>query len=135
MLNHMIAMSPASDYRRDNYGVLLESDTIHTVTGAGVHNRHHGHVLEVWENRPSRANGADPAVLVDPFGRPTEDRYTVILAAKATVIAARPTGDEKADGTVIALGDHVTLTVAGFPTHTYRVQAGRMTDPVAVRIA
>lgn len=129
-----IELGPSTDYRRAAYGIVLESVTVHTISGPGVHNRHHAHKIEVWENRPSKVAGADPDQLVDPHGQPTEAPYTVITAAQASVISAHPIARDPY-GAALAIGDVVVLTLHGYRIGIYTITAGRLADPHLVPVA
>lgn len=116
---HTIAMKPASDYRRSNYGVLLESETRHPVAGRGFHNPHHHHTIEVWENRRG----------TDPFGKPTDQAHTILMNAQASCISAHPQAPVSY-GETLRVGDRVQLEVGGFPIGEYVIQAGYLRDPI-----
>lgn len=127
-----IDLKPDTDYRRDNYGVLLVSETLHTMSGRGVHNRSFNHEIEVWENRPAKWNGADPDQLVTPHGEPTEERYTFLTKAVPTVITAWPE-ERQEQGPGLAVGDQVELYVHGLSIGTFTVTAGVLRDPILLK--
>lgn len=129
-----INLRPTATYRRDNYGVLLESETVHDMTGSGLHNRHHPHRIEVWENRPSKVHGADPDVLVTPHGDPTEERYTILTSAQAVVISDPPQ-QRDVEGPVLAVGSRVALAVNGFEIGEYVIHPAPLRDPVLLPLA
>lgn len=129
-MNTTINLQPASPYRGETYGVLLESETQHDVTGPGVHNRHHPHRLDVWEHR-RRYNDGDEVLWVDPHGNPTKARYSYLLSARPVVIAARPV-DRTPEGPALAIGDVVTLAIHGYELGQFRVTARPLADPVLV---
>jgi hypothetical protein len=124
-----IDLKPADDYRRDNYGVLLESETLHTMSGRGVHNRSFNHEIQVWENRPSKVTVADPDQLVTPHGQPTEERYHFQTKAVPTVLTAWKE-ERQEQGPGLAVGDQVELYVQGFSIGTFTVTAGVLRDPI-----
>jgi hypothetical protein len=130
-----VDLLPAGDYRRDQYGVLLVSHTEHDVKGRGVHNPHHPHQIEVWENRPGKFRGADPDVLVSPVdNQPTDEQYTVLLSPRAVVISAHP-GEQTPQGATLYLGDVVELAIHGYVIGTYRIDARPHHNPHLTRVA
>lgn len=129
-----VDLKDAGDYRRDNYGVLMESVTRHTVTGKGVHNRGYNHRVDIWENRPSRARDADPSVIVDPHGNPTAERYSYLLKAEAGVIAAHPY-EREPQGADLAPGDVLTLRIYGYDLGDFQIRVTRaFHDPELVLV-
>ncbi len=99
------------------------------MTGAGLHNRHSDHVVKVWQNRERDGQ------LIDPHGRPTTDSHSVTTSAQATVITAHPAlRNQQPVGPALAVGQLVRLTVNGYPLGTYRIEAGRLSDPVLVKV-
>lgn len=118
-----VEMVPADAYRTEHYGVLLASAAKYGVQGRGFHNPSFFHVVEVWENREGQ----------DPHGRPTEAKHTVLLNAQPSVISTRPNTDLYADETLL-IGTEVELVVNGFPIGSYRIEAGRLSDPTLVPI-
>lgn len=131
---HTIALVPEQPYRRDQYGVLLVSETVHTILGRGVHNRGFAHEIAVWENRPSKARDADPSVLVTPHGQPTEERYTILTSAQATVISATRDPNEREHGEALAIGEIVELTIHGYAIGQFTITAGNLRDPHLVPV-
>lgn len=132
MTTHRINLRPDADDRRDSYGVLLVSEQVHRVTGRGVHNPHHNHEIQVWENRPSKARGADPDVKVTPYGDPTEEDYTFTTSAQATVISAHRLGNERTEGDTLAIGDVLELAVNGYVLGRFVLTAKSLHDPILV---
>lgn len=127
MAVHRVEMKPASTYRSREYGVLLESVTRHDMTGPGVHNRHHPHSIQVWENR------VRDGVLTDPHGKPTSERYSVLTSAHAVVITAHRE-ERPPQGPMLQVGDTVILHVNGFEIGQYEVTAKALHDPVLVKV-
>lgn len=120
-----INLIPASDYKRETYGIVLVSETEHRFTGRGIHNPHHGHVLQVWNN--AKREQADGTFL-DPHNRPTPMLHSFEWAPEALVIAAHPVFRRQA-GESLVLGDHVELYVHGFRIDEYVVEARPLHDP------
>lgn len=123
-----IDLKAASDYRRSNYGVLLESTTQHSVVGRGVHNRHHPHRLDVWANKADIVEGKP--CFIDPRNRPTEQPYSFLLSAQAVVISARRIGDEVEEGPDLAIGEVVRVTVHGLSLGWFQIRAQQLRDPI-----
>lgn len=129
-----IDLRPASDYRRKHYGVLLESTTEHDVTGRGVHNRHHPHVVDVWQNKQRPDYSGQAEAYSDPRGGTTDQPYTFLLKARAVVIALNGPGPEQEPGETLALGDVVRLTVHGFSLGWFQIMNRPLHDPHLVPI-
>lgn len=130
MTIHTIDLGPEASSRREAYGVLLTSETRHTVTsGAGkrVHNPHHPHRLDVWENR-EHSIGSKTAGYLDPSNRPTSERYSYLLSPLAVVISASHQS-RVPEGPTIAIGDRVELKVHGYSLGLFRVDARPLHDP------
>lgn len=128
MTVHTINLGPEASSRREAYGVLLTSETRHTVTsGAGkrVHNPHHPHRLDVWENRVEVPGSG---VFTDPSNRPTSERYSYLLSPLAVVISASHQS-RAPEGPTIAIGDRVELKVHGYSLGLFRVDARPLHDP------
>lgn len=107
----------------------MTSATQHMFTGPGIHNRNHAHSLDVWENRPSKARGADPSVIVDPRGRPTDEPYSFLWSPHANVIALHPVGDQPVMGEPLALGDLVAVRIHGYVLGVFKVEAQSLSNP------
>lgn len=122
---HEINLIPTDAYRRDTYGVILESESRHTVTGRGVHNPGYDHRIDVWENRPARDGSGG---LVDPHGKRTEDTYSYLLKACATVITARREV-RPPQGPTLKIGDVVRLKISGYSIGEYQIRAKMLHDP------
>lgn len=133
-----INLQPTDAYRRETYGVLFESETRHSVRGPLVHNASFPHRIDVWENKTkhdpsSRFADAEGNVRLTPYGHPTADRYSYLLAPQAVAIVRDPAmRDHTPEGPVLAIGDEVELAVHGYVLGTFRVEARRMADPILV---
>lgn len=124
-----IELKPADSYSTEHYGILFESVARYPMTGAGLHNRHHDHIVKLWENRERDGQ------LIDPHGRPTTDSHSVTTSAQAIVITAHPAmRNEQPRGEALAIGEVVQLTVNGYPIGEYRIEAGRLSDPDLVKV-
>lgn len=123
-----------SDYRRDTYGVLLTSKTRHRVTGRGVHNPHHDHTLDVWENKMRDDYAGQAEAYKDPRGGFTEARYSFLLSPHANVIALNPIDDGLEQGDDIALRDIVQVTIEGFSIGWFQVFAKPLQNPHLVPV-
>lgn len=132
--------------RRDFYGITHVSATVHDVTGPGVHNRHHPHKVQVWDNatRPRDETSESmkyhpqqhlrhlPGKYIDPNGRPTDDMVTFLLSAESVVISNPPTIVRY--GTALAIGDEVRLRFPdGILSVPMTVTARSLRDPELVR--
>jgi hypothetical protein len=125
-----IEVQPAGDYWRDNYGILLESASVHAASGRGFHNPSFNHVVQVWENRPAKG-GPHKGEVVTPDGKLTDETHTVCLKAQPTVISAHP-GEPLKYGPALSVGTRVRLEVGGYPIGEYVVQARQLADPILV---
>lgn len=123
-----------SDYQRDNYGILLTSKTSHRVTGRGVHNPHHDHVLKVWENKMRDDYEGQAEAYKDPRGDFTERRYSFLLSPQANVISARPIATGFEPGGSITLGEIIQVSIEGFGIGWFQVFAGRLQNPHLVPV-
>lgn len=121
---HVINLVPADDYRRDSYGILLESETVHRFTGRGIHNPSFDHKLEVWENR----RRASDDKVIDPNGVPSSERYSYRFAALPTVISAHP-GEPVKHGDVLQIGDLVEIRISGYAVGLLRIEAKPYHNP------
>lgn len=117
------------DYRRDTYGVLLTSKTRHRVTGRGVHNPHHDHTLDVWENKMRDDYEGQAEAYKDPRGGTTERRYSFLLSPHANVISARPLPEETTLGDPIEMGGVVQVSIEGFGIGWFQVMAKPLQNP------
>lgn len=115
-----IELQPASEYRRNSYGILFESVKTYTIAGRDVHNSGSQHKIEVWFNRKPG---------IDPNGRSTTDQITVLTSAQAVMIAGTPV-DRPERGGELRPGDEVELRGFG----TYRVVTRWLCDPELVRV-
>lgn len=129
-----IDLHHAGDSRRDNYGILLTSDTRHRVTGHGVHNPDHDHVVYVWENKIRDDYEGQAAAYRDPRGGFTERPYSFLLRPRANVIALNPIDDGLRQGPDLWLGGIVRLTIEGFPIGWFQVMAEPLHDPHLVPV-
>ena len=138
MSDGTIILMPASEYRREHYGLMFESVLEYDVRGKGVHNRHHPHKVQMWENRPNR-----DGVVVTPSGTPTDELHTFVLDAQSVVISSTPSALPPAllHGDDLAIGDVVTLVaVDDSVADDWKVQAlGRfaiesrfLADPILI---
>jgi hypothetical protein len=141
----IIVIGEADAYDREHYGITGRSVGTYYVTGPNVHNRHHAHQINVWDNtvRPNRTQGepvryvgnygmksGGPGKYRDPNGNDTDAATSVLMSAQASVITAhaalRPT---PAVGT-LTVGDVVTLVDGvGRLIGTYRVTSKMLSDP------
>jgi hypothetical protein len=131
----VIDLADAGDYRRDSYGLLMESTTAHMIAGRDVHNRGFRHLIQVWENRPSKARGADPDQLVTPHGDPTTERYSVTTSPQATIISARPDPTRVPDGPALAIDQEVELRVHGYSIGVFAIRSKFLHNPVLERVS
>lgn len=127
-----VDLEPASEYRRKSYGVLMQSVTEHDFSGPRIHNRHHGHRLDVWENRLEYRDGRERCFL-DPNGHGTAERYSYLWSAQATVISARPL-KRTPQGETLRVGDVVTLKIHGYVLGDFQVRALPLHDPHMVKV-
>lgn len=133
-----IELRPTEARRRDSYGIVLESVTAHDVVGHLVHNPHHRHVVQVWENREREDR---PGVRQDPHGRPTTARYSYLLSAVPTVIAAVPYMQQEQgpmqqeQGPTLPLESEVELSVNGYVLGVFDILGRRMGDPILTRVS
>lgn len=119
----VIDLIPTGDYRRNTYGVILQSKTVHQITGRGVHNRHFDHRLDVWMN----ANG------IDPKGKPTTEDLSFLWSAQPSVISTqRLAGPEQ--GEVLALEEVVVLRIGERELGRYRITHQMHHDPHMVKV-
>lgn len=125
-----INLTAGNEYRRNNYGILLVSETVHDIVGPRVHNPYSAHRLDVWENRPSVAH---PGIVVDPRGKQTTEPYTYLLSAQATVISAHRTA-QPVEGPELCLGQVVVLKVHGYSLGHFQIRALPLHDPHLVKI-
>lgn len=128
-----IDLTREQDYRRDNYGVLLTSKSRYDVVGKGVHNPHHRHSIDVWENQMRDDYEGQAEAYKDPMGRPTVDRYSFLLSPHASVISDRPT-DRAPDGGAIEMGGLVQLKIEGFGIGWFQVMHRPSHDPHLVPV-
>lgn len=120
-----IDLTRAAEHRREHYGVLLSSRTVHIMEG--VHNSGYRHQLDVWENRIEFADGREKCYL-DPMGRATASRYSFLLAAQASVISlVQLAGPEQGEN--LTVGDVVNLTIEGFSIGWFQIMARPLHDP------
>jgi hypothetical protein len=103
--------APSAD--RQSYGLVAESAGTLTVTGKGVINRSHAHVINIWRSSSCTYSG-----------------HKVVMAAQPVVISAYPSERPKDLGTV-KIGDTVGLRVAGEVTW-YTITAYPLANPVLI---
>ena len=127
-----IDLTRAAEHRREHYGILLTGRTEHRFVGPGIHNPHHRHQLDVWENRPEFADGRAECYL-DPKGKPTANRYSFLFSAQASVISATPVAVPDV-GEDLSLGEPVQLTIEGFSIGWFQIKAERYHDPHLVPV-
>jgi hypothetical protein len=132
MSRHIINLVPEDKYRRETYGIPLVSETQHDFAGRGIHNRHHRHSLDVWDNivRPD-PNGSGQ--MIDPHGQVTSERYSYSFSPHANVISAHR-GAQPVMGSELRLGDVVILQVHGYEIGLFQVRARALHNPHLVRI-
>lgn len=121
-----VVLRPASEYRAKTYGIIFESETLHDFFGSGIHNRHHQHRLEVWENRDG----------LDPHGQPTAEAYSYLWSPQAIVITAERGVPEKV-GFDLKIGDVVEVALdegALLSVGTFQVRARPLRDPHLVKV-
>lgn len=136
-----IELAPATEYRRDTYGVMLTSATVHMFTGTRVHNPHHTHTLDVWDNSVRTIVGEHPdcgadcqgPTYVDPSGQNTTERYSYVFNPNATVLSAHP-GTPTPYGAELSIGDTVELTLHGVVIATIVIAAKSLDNPHGVRV-
>lgn len=133
MTKHITVDLVEADANRKSYGILMVSATDHDFTGRGIHNRHHTHTLQVWENRLEFADGR-AACYLDPQGLPSEERYSFLWSPNATVIALRQVGPVRTIGQSLALGDVVTLKVHGYDLGDFQCRARSLHNPHMVKV-
>jgi hypothetical protein len=131
MAEHTVDLVPAGAYWRDAYGILLESETMHDFTGRGIHNPHHRHTLQVWENKPAN-DGSGLLKSPDGSGN-TSEPYTFLWSPSANVISAHP-GEPVKQGPTLALGDVVTLKVHGYVIGQIQCRARSLHNPHGVLV-
>jgi hypothetical protein len=133
MTTTTVNLVPASKYERETYGILLVSETEHDFVGRGIHNRHHGHILQVWENKPLYIGDEAERFYRDPRGGTTPERFSYLWSPQAVVISAHP-GKNVEQGEPLALGDTVTVAVHGYPLGDFTVAARSLHNPHLERI-
>lgn len=132
MSHHTIAVTAANETKA-SYGILFVSETQHRMTGKGLHNRSFDHIVQVWENRQTAA--FPEGTLADPWGNATTETHTFAMKAQATVLTAHREEPRFAYGDTLAVGDTVTLTIAGLPIGEFQIVARPLRDPMLERIA
>jgi hypothetical protein len=114
-----INLEPVTTRDGARYGLVLESPTLHKVTGPGLHNRSFPHVVQVWLKRDQ------PGVV------------EVHLKAQAVVIAAHASmRDQRTYGPDLAVGEVVALTIGGdyLTWGQHRIVARSLADPALVAV-
>jgi len=129
-----IDLKPASDYRREQYGVLLESVTRHNVTSRGVHNPSHQHRVDVWQNKMRDDYEGQAEAYRDPRSGFTSSPYSFLLTAQASVISAHRVGEPDPEGEVLELGGIVRLTIHGFSIGWFQILNRPLHDPHLVPV-
>lgn len=131
----VINLDPADAYRRENYGVLLTSQTTHRFTGRGIHNPSFSHCLDVWTNKvhpdPELRSSAKP--YRDPHGHSTDQGFSFLWSAQASVISLSPIA-RAPEGVTLQLGVVVTPLVHGYPLGDFQIRARRGYDPHLVQV-
>lgn len=109
-----------------SYGIRLVSESLHRITGKGIHNPSFNHKLQIWEN------GAYGNPETDPHGNPFTEPWSYLWSAVPSVISAHPM---KRDilGPTLAVGEEITLKVGGYPLGDFILTAGRWMDPYLVK--
>lgn len=118
-----ITLRPASEDRRRSYGVLFESETVHTVSGRGVHNPSYPYRVQVWINQPDSDVG-----FISPDGGATTEALTFLLSTEPIVIATTPTARKR--GEALAVGQTVQIERFG----EFKITARDLRDPELVRV-
>ena len=128
-----IRLAAAPVYRSEHYGVIYESITQHDVTGPGVHNRHHPHRVDVWENRLDRRDREHGGTgqIVDPHGNVTTDRFSFLLSPQAVMITAHRRDDVAPQGETLRIGSLVRLPGFG----VFRIAARPLHNPHLERVS
>jgi len=137
MTTYSLDLVPASDYDRASYGILLTSATQHDFTGRGIHNPHHRHTLQVWDNsrRPNReAEGAAGQAYLDPQHQPTDQRYSFRWSPHANVISLHQVDVLPAVGPTLRLGDVLTLNIHGYVIGEIQCRARSLQNPHGVLV-
>lgn len=141
----IIDLVPASAYDRENYGILFDGAALHTMTGRGVHSRHHPHRIQLWDNsiRPNNdpefwsefSGKRGPGAYVGPDGKGTDAQLSIVLNAQAVVISAYADPDALSYGDALAIGDVVQLRYPdGTVTGAWQITARDLADPVLVPV-
>lgn len=123
-----------ADANRQSYGILMVSATDHDFTGRGIHNRHHTHTLQVWQNKANPGAEGGARCFMSPHGTPTSDRYSFEWSPNATVIALRQIGPRPTIGEALQLGDVVDLRVHGYSLGTFQCRARPLHNPHMVKV-
>lgn len=126
--NIVVYVQPGDDYNRKEYGIVLKSATQHDFAGGGIHNRHHPHVLQVWDNA---AREQEDGTYLDPYHRPTDERYSYEWSPQAVVISAHRGEPRPEEGDTLRLQDVVELRIAGsgYVLGQFRVVARPLHNP------
>lgn len=112
-----------TDQNQKSYGLVLESKTVHKVTGQNVHNRSFNHQVKVFENKDGK----------DARGNPSDEPYTFLLSAVPSVIAAAPLpGPER--GETVETGKVVRLRIEGYNLGQFVVEGQMVSDPVLRKV-
>lgn len=134
-----ITMIPAPAHRQ-TYGITHISQTVHDVSGRGVHNHAYPHRVLVWQHRPNPRNGqpvqwgpngpinGGVGAYLDPSNRATDDPISVRLSAEPIALTERPI-DRPTAGQPLTVGQSVTLLING-TTAAYVLTARPLADPV-----
>jgi len=124
-------VAETSTYYRDQYGILLVSETEHVFSGPGIHNQGTPHVLQVWDNTARPAKGLGK--LVSPTGDLTSERYSFLWSPQVTIIAIQPQ-ESRPRRESLTLGDLVVLEILGFEIGEFQVRARSLHNPHMVKV-
>jgi hypothetical protein len=130
-----IDLTRESDDRRDSYGILLTSKEVFTMVGSGIHNPHHDHSLDVWENKIRPDYEGQELAYVDPRGKHTDASHSFLFSALATVISnERGARTRRRADRAYSPGDILRLTIEGFPIGWFQVRARPLDNPYLVPV-
>lgn len=129
-----INLKAASQDRRESYGLLFESETLHSMTGPGLHNRSFPHRIQVWISKRSKRTD-DLARTDEPVYRSCDGAITErgVLAfrtsAESVMIASTPVQRDP-QGPTLRTGQVIELSGFGL----FRITAKALHDPVLVPV-
>lgn len=115
--------------RRAFYGLLFESETLHYLSGAGLHNRSFPHRVQVWVSKLSKRTD-DLARISEPVYRScngevtTRNALSFQLSAESVMIASTPV-DRDPQGEALRIGEVIELEGFG----RFKIVAEWLSDP------